>query len=64
MNLLFDRVYVINLKRRPDKLKHAMDQLAQHDILGSIPIEVIPGVDGKTEINAFCNLYYANFKFK
>jgi len=51
MNLLFDRVYVINLKRRPDKLKHAMDQLAQHDILGSIPIEVIPGVDGKTEIN-------------
>ena len=51
MNLLFDRVYVINLKRRPDKLAHVMDQLAKHDILGSIPVEVIPGVDGQSEVN-------------
>jgi GR25 family glycosyltransferase involved in LPS biosynthesis len=51
MNLLFDRVYVINLKRRPDKLSRVMSELARHDILGAIPVEVIPGVDGKSEVN-------------
>ena len=61
MNLLFDRVYVINLKRRPDKLAHVMDQLAKHDILGSIPVEVIPGVDGQSEVNE--EFLAANNKF-
>jgi len=51
MNLLFDRIYVINLKRRPDKLSNIMNELAKHDLLGSIPVEVIPGVDGQSEVD-------------
>ena len=51
MNLLFDKIYVINLKRRPDKLANVMGELAKHDVLGAIPTEVIEGVDGQSEIN-------------
>tara|TARA_Y100000004_G_scaffold135629_1_gene153506 strand:- start:193 stop:2382 length:2190 start_codon:yes stop_codon:yes gene_type:complete len=51
MKLLFDRVYVINLQRRPDKLARVMDELAKHDILGVVPVEIIPAVDGNALVD-------------
>ena len=51
MNLLFDKIYVINLERRPDRLASVMNEIARVGIIGDIPIEIIPAVDGKKDVN-------------
>lgn len=43
LNSFFEKVFCINLARRPDRLSHALEQFSSHGISAT----VIPAVDGR-----------------
>lgn len=51
------KAYVINLKKRPDRLKRFMDNIG--NFLGDIELEIVEGVDG-SEIDPYNDFYSKN----
>ena len=45
--MLFSKIYLINLERKKEKLIKMFDRLAEANILGDIPLKVIPAFDGE-----------------
>lgn len=48
LNHLFDNVYLVNLKRRPDRLKKMQELLSKY----KIDFQVVEAIDGKVDIEA------------
>ena len=45
--MLFSKIYLINLLRKPENLARVFDRLAKIGILGKIPISVVEAYDGE-----------------
>lgn len=46
-NFFFDTIIIINLKRRPDKLKKVLQRIYDLKLEESVNIQVLSAVDGK-----------------
>jgi GR25 family glycosyltransferase involved in LPS biosynthesis len=45
--MLFNKIYLINLLRKPENLSKMFDILAKSSVLGEIPIDVVEAHDGE-----------------